>query len=86
LEHLAATRIVLTGVASDQCVLATAADARMRDYEVVIARDCVASQSAWRHKTALRQFEEVHGLAVPLSSRIRLAVGGARQARARGKA
>lgn len=85
LKHLAATRLVITGVASDQCVLATAADARMRDYQVIVPRDCAASQSAWRDKAVLRQFEEVHGLSISPSSRIRFA-GGPKRPRAQGEA
>jgi nicotinamidase-related amidase len=46
--------IVLTGVATDSCVLATAIDATARDYYVVVASDCVASFDEARHEAALR--------------------------------
>lgn len=65
LRHLGATRLVLCGVSSDQCVLYTAADARMRDYEVVVPRDCVATQSDERHKQALRHFAQALDLQTP---------------------
>src|SRR5690606_10635469 len=46
--------IVLTGVATDSCVLATAIDATARDYYVIVVADCVASFSAERHGAAFR--------------------------------
>lgn len=62
LRDLGVARLLLTGVASDQCVLVTAAEARMRDLDVVVPRDCVASQSDERNTAVLRQFEQVHKL------------------------
>jgi len=72
LQHLEARRILVAGVASDQCVMTTAVDARMRDYDVVVPRDCIATFSADRDRRALRQFEQA--LAVPTTAgpRIRL--------------
>jgi nicotinamidase-related amidase len=46
LEHLGARTLVLTGVAGNFCVLFTAHDAYMRDYRLVVPRDCIASESA----------------------------------------
>lgn len=72
LQHLNARRLVLTGVASDQCVLATAMEAVMRDLAVVVPRDCVASQSVARNDTVLRQLEKFQNLPTTTASRIRL--------------
>ena len=72
LRHLDARRLILTGVASDQCVLVTATEAGMRDLAVVVPRDCVASQSASRNEIVLRQLEEFQKLPTTRSSRIRL--------------
>lgn len=72
LRHLDARRLILTGVASDQCVLVTATEAGMRDLGVVVPRDCVASQSASRNEIVLRQLEEFQKLPTTPSSRIRL--------------
>jgi nicotinamidase-related amidase len=72
LQHLDARRLILTGVASDQCVLATAMEAVMRDLAVVVPRDCVASQSAARNETVLRQLEKFQKLPTTAASRIRL--------------
>jgi nicotinamidase-related amidase len=72
LQHLDARRLILTGVASDQCVIATAMEAVMRDLAVVVPRDCVASQSVARNETVLRQLEKFQKLPTTAASRIRL--------------
>lgn len=58
LDKLGATRLVVTGVAADGCVLTTAADAHMREYEVHVPRDCVASISPARTDRALALMRE----------------------------
>lgn len=72
LQHLQARRLILTGVASDQCVVNSAVDARMRDYDVLVPGDCVASQSAARNKRALLHFTEALNVPVTASPRVRL--------------
>jgi nicotinamidase-related amidase len=72
LLQLQLRRLVLVGVSSDQCILATAQDARMRDFEVVVPRDCVASQTAARTRASVRHYGEVMKIPTPLSSRLRL--------------
>lgn len=42
LEHLGARTLILTGVTIEQCVLFTAIDAYVRDFDLVVPRDCVA--------------------------------------------
>ena len=53
LEKLDAGRVVVTGVATDGCVLATATDAHMREYGVHVPRDCVAAVTPARSKRAV---------------------------------
>jgi nicotinamidase-related amidase len=53
LPKLGVKRLVLTGVATDICVLFTAADAYMRDYALWIPEDCVAAETTQRHDAAL---------------------------------
>lgn len=72
LQHLSAKRLILTGVASDQCVLVTASEAVMRDLSVVVPKDCVASQTRHRNNLVLRQLEEFHKLPTLTSLEIRL--------------
>ncbi|MEJ8815877.1 isochorismatase family cysteine hydrolase [Variovorax ureilyticus] len=71
LQHLNIRRIVIVGVASDQCVLSTALDARMRSLDAIVPSDCVASQTRARHSAVLRQFEAVHRLPTTPGPRIR---------------
>lgn len=72
LQHLKVNRLILTGVASDQCVVTTAVDARMRDYAVVVPQDCVAAQTPARNRRALAHFEEVLDIRTTVSGRLRL--------------
>lgn len=53
LRHLGARRLILTGIAGNSCVLFTANEAYMRDYEICVPADCVASNSARENRAAL---------------------------------
>lgn len=58
LAHLKARQLIVTGVATDQCVLATVMDARMRDLTVWCPRDCVAAQDEERQARGVAQLGE----------------------------
>ncbi len=53
LPKLGVSRLVLTGVAADICVLFTAADAHMRDYDLWVPSDAVGSEGGERTAWAL---------------------------------
>ncbi|WBH16174.1 isochorismatase family cysteine hydrolase [Sphingomonas radiodurans] len=53
LPRLNVSRLILVGVAADICVLFTAADAHMREYDLWVPRDAVASQERERSHWAL---------------------------------
>jgi nicotinamidase-related amidase len=53
LTHLGARRLVLTGLTAPLCVLLTATDAYMRDYQLIVPRDCVASPDPRETRRAL---------------------------------
>lgn len=72
LAYLKATRLIVTGVASDQCIWATVADAGMRDLQAVVPRDCVASQTSARNERFLRQAQEALRVSTTPGPRIRL--------------
>jgi nicotinamidase-related amidase len=59
LEYLRASTLILTGVTADICVLFTANDAYMRDFNLVIPSDCVASNSPEENEHALALMERV---------------------------
>lgn len=53
LAKLGTRELVLTGVAADSCIVATAQDAHMRELRVRVPRDCVAAISDARTERAL---------------------------------
>jgi len=53
LEYLGVETLVLTGIAGNFCVLFTAHDAYMRDFRLVVPRDCLASESKADNRQAL---------------------------------
>lgn len=67
-EQLGVTRVVLTGISTDQCILASAIDARMRELEVVVASDGTASMTATRHRNALAVLREMDVKVMPCRS------------------
>jgi nicotinamidase-related amidase len=58
LPKLGVRRLVLTGIATDACVLFTAADAHMRDYALWIPEDAVAAETEARGQWALEIMRE----------------------------
>jgi nicotinamidase-related amidase len=73
LHHLQAETLIVTGMATDVCVLFTAADAYMRDYRLIVPRDCVAALSPALHRAALKQMQHVLKADVVTSTSIDLA-------------
>lgn len=59
LDYLKAHTLVLAGIAGDRCVLFTANDAYLRDYRVIIARDCTLSNSPQANRQALELMDRV---------------------------
>jgi Amidases related to nicotinamidase len=53
LAKLGVRRLVITGIAADSCVLATAQDANMAEYGTWVPSDCVASRQPQRKREAL---------------------------------
>jgi nicotinamidase-related amidase len=59
LEYLGVRHLVITGFAGNNCVLFTANDAYMRDYQLHIPADCTASLDQSDNDNALRQMQVV---------------------------
>ena len=53
LPKLGVSRLILTGIATDICVMFTAADAHMRDYALWVPEDAVAGTTPERDRWAL---------------------------------
>lgn len=59
LNHLNVNTLMLTGIATDVCVLFTANDAYMRNYRLYVPRDCVAAVEMDDHHYVLRYMKRV---------------------------
>src|SRR6185436_18330524 len=59
LDYLQTKTVILTGMATDVCVLFTAADAYMRDLRVIVPSDCVTALTPAAHRAALAQMRSV---------------------------
>jgi nicotinamidase-related amidase len=59
LRHLQSRSLIMTGIAGNNCVLFTANDAYMRDYRLLVPRDCVVSNSEEQNRLALAQMASV---------------------------
>lgn len=59
LRYLEVRALVLCGVAGNNCVLFTANDAYMRDFELYVPSDCVASNTEEENRTALQQMKKI---------------------------
>ena len=59
LNYLGANTVILTGMASDICVLFSANDAYMRDLRVYVPGDCTAAEDAERNRQVLGLMQRV---------------------------
>lgn len=83
LEHIGAERLVITGFATNMCVLFTANDAYMRGFEVVVPEDCTASNSAQLTRAALAHIANALRGTTPPASTIKFKRSGSRRSRRR---
>jgi nicotinamidase-related amidase len=72
LEYLQARTLILTGLTGDICVLFTANDAYMRDFNLVIPADCVASSTPEGNEHALELMSRVLKADTTLSTELDL--------------
>jgi nicotinamidase-related amidase len=77
LKHLGTERLVITGMATEMCVLFTAMDAHVRDLAIEVPSDCVAGATPERSRDALRYLETVLGAVVRPSAETDFATDGA---------
>ena len=72
LDHLGARTLIITGFTGDICVLFTAIDAYLRDYHLLVPRDCVVSEDEKQNETILEYMERVLEADIRSSSEIDL--------------
>jgi nicotinamidase-related amidase len=70
LRQLGARTVILTGIAADVCILFTAHDAHLRDFEIVVPSDCVASNKKGETTAALKHLKKATGASVRESANI----------------
>jgi len=59
LDYLAARTLIFTGIAGNNCILFSANDAYMRDFNLLVPSDCVVSNTEEENQHALRQIRMV---------------------------
>ena len=70
LEYLGARALIIVGLAGNICVLFTANDAYMRDFRLLVPRDCCASNSVADNKHALEQMKKVLRADISISTKL----------------
>ena len=59
LRHLGVSSLILAGIATNSCVLCTAHDARMRDYDVIVVKDRCAARTTKEHAQAIEHIRSM---------------------------
>jgi nicotinamidase-related amidase len=72
LRYLGATKLIVTGIAGNFCVLFTANDAYMRDYDLIIPSDCTVSNTPAENRQALTLMRKFLKADTRPSTRLRL--------------
>lgn len=72
LKYLGAETLILTGVATDICILFTANDAYMRDFRIIVPCDCVAANEKSVNEYTLKYLKKILKAEIPVSTEIDL--------------
>jgi nicotinamidase-related amidase len=84
LGTLRITRVIVTGIAGNICVLFTANDAYMRELAIYAPADCIVSNTAADNDYALRQIETVLKGRLTESTQLKFRTAGHTRNRGRG--
>ena len=71
LTYLGARTLILTGMAGNICILFSANDAYMRDYNLIVPRDCTVSNTSRENDDALKLMCRYLKAKTPLSRSVR---------------
>ena len=72
LHHLGARSVILTGLATNSCIVCTAHDAKMRHFNLYVPSDCSAARTRREHEQAIEHIKEMTGASVVASSSLRV--------------
>lgn len=70
LSDLGVKTVVITGVATDMCVLATAIDAHLREMQVVVPEDCTAAILPTHHRQTIDLLRRNYAADIRMSAEI----------------
>jgi len=70
LKHVGVQKVIICGFAGDIWVLYTETNAYMRDFEITVSSDCVASETLRANQYALNQMQRFLKAAILPSSKI----------------
>lgn len=59
LKYLGASTLIMTGIAGNICILFSANDAYLRDFNIIVPADCVVSNSDSENRYALEQMQRI---------------------------
>jgi nicotinamidase-related amidase len=86
LRYLGATSLILTGLATNSCVVCTAHDANMREFLLYVPSDCSAARSRKEHEQAIQHVKEMTSASIVPSAKLRLSAIRVASRRAKTKA
>jgi len=72
LQYLGATSLILTGLATNSCIICTAHDAKMRNFSLYVPSDCSAARSRREHERAIEHIKEMTGASIIPSTKLRV--------------
>ncbi len=72
LRELGVSSVILSGLATNSCILCTAHDANMRHLKVIVPRDCCAARTAREHGQALEHIAAMADAKLVSSASLRL--------------
>lgn len=75
LRHVGASSLIVAGLATNSCILCTAHEANMRDFDVTVVSDCCAARSPREHRQALDNIREMANAHVVNSTSMRFRKG-----------
>lgn len=71
LRYLEPSTLILTGIAGNFCVLFTANDAYMRDFNLIVPSDCTVSNTPQENEQALQLMRKFLKAKTPVSTKIK---------------
>jgi nicotinamidase-related amidase len=72
LQYLGATSLILTGLATNSCIICTAHDAKMRNFSLYVPSDCSAARSRREHEQAIEHIKHMTSASVIPSTSLRV--------------